>query len=256
MNGPREPAGLPPGGRELKTILVVDDEESFVSSLRYSLTREGYRVLTAFDGPTALEIALRDTPDLILLDLMLPGMHGLEVCRAVRAANLANQPGVIMVTAKGSDFDAVVGLESGADDYIAKPFNLNLLLARVRSLLRRRLRGSVGQTGGDAASGGGAELVVDRLRLRPAGYEAEWDDQPLRLSPRLFELLLHLARNIGRVVTRDELLDKVWGYDYGGQTRTVDVHVHWLREVLAEVGAPDGLIQTVRGVGYKMAAPG
>lgn len=254
MTGPQRPAAPTPGEKDPKTVLVVDDEESFVSSLRYSLARDGYRVLTAFDGPTALEIALRERPDVILLDLMLPGMHGLEVCRAVRAANLPAQPGVIMVTAKGSDFDAVVGLESGADDYIAKPFNLNLLLARVRSLLRRQQRSDGGKGDGNATDSGD-ELVVDRLRVRPAAYEADWEGQPLRLAPRLFELLLHLTRNIGRVVTRDELLDKVWGYDYIGQTRTVDVHVHWLREVLAEVGAPDTLIQTVRGVGYKMVAP-
>ena len=243
--------GLPSGPQPV--VLVVDDEESFVSSLRHTLSREGYRVLTAFDGPSALEIALREQPDVILLDLMLPGMHGLEVCRAIRLAPIKVQPGVIMVTAKSTDFDAVVGLESGADDYIAKPFNLNLLLARLRALMRRNRRL------GDAADGGlpgeSAELTVGPLQLRPAAYEAAWDHHPLALSPRLFELLLHLARNVGRVVTRDELLNEVWGYDYAGQTRTVDVHVHWLRELLATAGDAGEMIQTVRGVGYKMVAP-
>jgi two-component system alkaline phosphatase synthesis response regulator PhoP len=245
--------GLPLTRGPQPVVLVVDDEESFVSSLRHTLSREGYRVLTAFDGPGALEIALREQPDVILLDLMLPGIHGLEVCRAIRSAPLKLQPGVIMVTAKSTDFDAVVGLESGADDYIAKPFNLNLLLARIRALMRRHRR--VDDASGNGHPAEPAELTVGPLHLRPAAYEAAWDHHPLALSPRLFELLLHLARNVGRVVTRDELLNEVWGYDYAGQTRTVDVHVHWLRELLATAGDAGEMIQTVRGVGYKMVPP-
>ena len=231
-------------------VLLVDDEDSFVSSLTHALGREGYRVLTAADGPAGLEIALREQPEVVLLDLMLPGMHGLDVCRAVREADIP-QPGIIMVTAKGTDFDAVVGLESGADDYIAKPFNLNLLLARIRALLRRHRRGAAGSA---AQVPSAARVIIGELAIDPDAYEAYWGDHALDLSPRLFELLLYLGRNLGRVLTRDELLNEVWGYDYAGQTRTVDVHVHWLREMLAAAGARGEMIQTVRGVGYKMVA--
>ncbi len=249
-NGPE--AG-PSQGTVQPKILVVDDEESFVLSLNHALSREGYRPLAAYDGPAALEMAVREHPDVILLDLMLPGMHGLEVCRALRAAPIP-QPGVIMVTAKDTDLDAVVGLESGADDYVAKPFNLDVLLARVRALLRRRRR--------EAAANGPREkaqaedsITVGGLTVCPEGYEATYRGVQLDLSPRLFGLLLHLARNVGRVLTRDELLNDVWGYEYAGQTRTVDVHVHWLRELLVAAGGCPETIQTVRGVGYKMTVP-
>lgn len=243
MNASASKAGQP-------SVLVVDDEESFVSSLTHALAREGYRTLAAYDGREALDVALHEKPDVVLLDLMLPGMHGLEVCRALRAAP-GPQPGVIMVTAKGTDFDAVVGLESGADDYIAKPFNLNLLLARVRALLRRRNRDSEQPARGHEAPAA-ERLVLGDLVILPEAYEAHWGEEQLDLSPRLFELLLYFARNVGRVLTRDELLNEVWGYDYAGQTRTVDVHVHWLRELLTAAGDQAGMIGTIRGVGYKM----
>jgi DNA-binding response OmpR family regulator len=251
------------------TVLIVDDESSFVTSLALALGREGYRVLSAGDGASGLAIWLRERPDVVLLDLMLPRMHGLDVCRAIRAAD-GPQPGVIMVTAKDSDIEAVVGLESGADDYVAKPFNLSLLLARVRALLRRSRRQEPNDPPGATADPDRAGLEpdagppaaaavryiqLDRLRIDPAAYEAAWDGHQLDLSPRLFGLLRYLAANAGRVISRDELLNEVWGYEYAGQTRTVDVHVHWLREALSAAGAAD-LILTVRGVGYKLAAHG
>lgn len=257
------------GPDRVPTVLVVDDEPSFVSSLGLALRREGYRVLSAGDGAAGLEMALHQRPDVVLLDLMLPGMHGLEVCRAIRAAS-GPQPGVIMVTAKDEDIDAVVGLESGADDYVAKPFHLGLLLARVRALLRRqrRLELAAAASSPPAAPAGallpGAvppapamppPLVVGRLTIDSAAYEAAWNGRPLDLSPRLFMLLRYLAANAGRVICRDELLNQVWGFEFAGQTRTVDVHVHSLREVLAAAGAGE-LILTVRGVGYKLAAAG
>lgn len=251
MSGtPSSPSKLEP------TILVVDDEESFVTSLAHALKREGYRVLTAGTGPAGLELALGERPDVVLLDLMLPGMPGLEVCRAIRAGGGSKQPGIIMVTAKTSDVDAVVGLESGADDYVAKPFNLSLLLARIRALLRRNLhrRDPAAAAAEDAPDHDRlqlGELVVDE-----GAYVASWAGRPLDLSPRLFALLLYMARRPGRVVTRDDLLNEVWGYDYAGQTRTVDVHVHWLRELLEAAGAGSQLIQTIRGVGYKLVPPG
>lgn len=243
-------------GKLEPTILVVDDEESFVTSLAHALKREGYRVLTAGTGPTGLELALEEQPDVVLLDLMLPGMPGLEVCRAIRAVGGPDQPGIIMVTAKSSDVDAVVGLESGADDYVAKPFNLSLLLARIRALLRRNPHR---RDQAAAALAGGPDferLQLGELLVDEGAYVASWAGRPLDLSPRLFALLLYLARRPGRVVTRDDLLNDVWGYDYAGQTRTVDVHVHWLRELLDAAGASSQLIQTVRGVGYKLVPPG
>jgi len=248
------------------TVLVVDDEESYVASLSLALRREGYRVLSASDGPSGLEVALSERPAVVLLDLMLPGLPGLDVCRAIRDGG-PPQPGIIMVTAKGTDFEAVVGLESGADDYVAKPFNLNLLLARIRALVRRERRKHAAPSGappeqvppsaqaGVAASHAGPGLIVlGDLVIDLEAYEVHYRGQGIDLSPRLFELLVHLVRQAGKVATRDQLLNELWGYDYAGQTRTVDVHVHWLRELLAEAGVPQGIIHTVRGVGYKLVA--
>jgi two-component system alkaline phosphatase synthesis response regulator PhoP len=239
-------------------VLVVDDEESFVAPLAHTLAREGYRVLTAHDGPAALDLVAREQPDVVLLDLMLPGLSGLQVCRSIRKLNIP-QPGVIMVTAKGTDVDAVVGLESGADDYVAKPFSLSLLLARVRALLRRiqpmELRDSAAPLEVAGIAHSEPPLVLGSLVIEPDAYEAKFKGRPLGLSPRPFELLLYLARNAGRVIGRDELLDEVWGRDYDGEVRTVDVHIHWLREQLAAAGCKHNILQTVRGVGYKLAPP-
>lgn len=261
-------------------VLVVDDEQGFVAPLAHTLSREGYRVLTAHDGLAALDLVRQECPDVVLLDLMLPGLAGLQVCRAIRTLDIP-QPGVIMVTAKSADVDTVVGLESGADDYVAKPFNLSLLLARIRALLRRIQRPAgagqprewgPGAPAGPGVPGGGpggsvtphtagqaAEdgpmVVLGGLEIDPDAYEARWEGRPVNLSPRPFELLLYLARHHGRVLGRDQLLDEVWGPDYDGEVRTVDVHIHWLRAVLAGAGCKDNIIQTVRGVGYKLVVP-
>ena len=230
------------------SILVVDDEESFVASLVHALSREGYKVYSASDGPTALSRATTKRPDVILLDLMLPGMSGLSVCRAIREQP-DYQPGIIMVTAKDTDVDEVVGLESGADDYVTKPFNLSLLLARIRALLRRQKREQSPQPKPE-------HIVLGDLEILPGAYEAYCNHTAIDLSPRLFAILLHLAQRLGQVCTRDELLNQVWGYDYAGETRTVDVHVHWLREHLERAGCTRVEIQTVRGVGYKLVMQG
>jgi DNA-binding response OmpR family regulator len=231
----------------MPTVLVVDDEESFVASLKLALGREGYKVLVAHDGPSAVGLLEREKVDIILLDLMLPGMSGLDVCRIIRQKPGA--PGIIMVTAKSSDIDAIVGLETGADDYVAKPFNMSLLLARMRALLRRQRRLFAAEN-----VGSGRKIIFGALEIDTAAYEVHCDGRPVDLSPRLFDVLVYLARREGEVVNRDDLLNNVWGYDFAGETRTVDVHLHWLREHLTNSGCPD-MIQTIRGVGYKFVAP-
>jgi len=212
-----------------------------VASLSYILSREGYDVSVAYDGERALEMAVSEHPDLVLLDVMLPGQSGFEVCREIKARVRA---AVIMLTARDGDMDMVVGLEAGADDYVAKPFNLSVLLARVRAVLRR-------QAGSEEDA-----VRVGPLVLIPGSYTAQWNQVPLDLTPRLFQLLLLLAERPGKVLSRDEILDRVWGYEYLGQTRTVDVHIHWLREALVQASAAADTIQTVRGIGYRLVIPG
>ena len=220
-----------------RTVLVVDDEPTLVAALKYNLEREGYRVLTAADGGAALEVARSRRPDLLVLDLMLPVMDGLEVCRALRRE--MSVP-ILMLTAKGEEIDKVVGLEIGADDYVTKPFGMRELLARVRALLRRAEPTAETEV---LATG---DLEIDLKRR-----EARRDGRPLELKPKELELLLYFVRNRGRAFTREQLLRDVWGYDFLGDSRTVDVHIRWLRQKIeAEPAKPVRLI-TVRGVGYR-----
>ncbi|MDP8905626.1 MAG: response regulator transcription factor [Chloroflexota bacterium] len=221
-----------------QTILVVDDEQTLRETLAYQFEREGYRVLTAADGRAAVERFRADRPDLVLLDLMLPELSGVEVCRILRAES--DVP-ILMLTAKDSEVDKVVGLELGADDYVTKPFSLRELMARVRAHLRRRAASA--QSAGDAIELG--RVVVDL-----AGHRLLRDGKPVPMKPKAFELLAFLLRHPGQVFTREQLLDAVWGYEYAGETRTVDVHVHWLRAELEENARHPQLLQTVRGVGY------
>lgn len=240
-----------------RKILVVDDEEVLVETITYNLEQSGYQVLTATDGASALEIARQELPDLIVLDIMLPGMDGLEVCRQLRRDKRTSTVPIIMLTAKADEIDKVVGLEVGADDYVTKPFGRRELLARIRALLRRvdypleaddyaRDRDATNSAHGQAHS----ELIAGPLRIDQAGRRVICRGQELELQPKQFDLLTYLVRNRGTVLTRDQLLHNVWGYDYVGDTRTVDVHVRWLREKLEEEPANPKLIQTVRGVGY------
>jgi two-component system alkaline phosphatase synthesis response regulator PhoP len=239
-----------------RKILVVDDEEVLVETIAYNLEQSGYQVETAATGVSALEAAHRESFDLIVLDIMLPGMDGLEVCRQLRREDRTATVPIIMLTAKSEEIDKVVGLEVGADDYVTKPFGRRELLARIRALLRRAdypvgEERTLAQDGSsDALPPARAELVGGPLRIDQAGRRVNCRGQELELQPKQFDLLTYLVRNRGTVLTRDQLLHNVWGYDYAGDTRTVDVHVRWLREKLEEDPANPKLIQTVRGVGY------
>jgi DNA-binding response OmpR family regulator len=217
--------------------MVVDDEPTLVAALKYNLEREGYRVITAADGGAALTLARAQRPDLLLLDLMLPVMDGLEVCRALRREMALP---ILMLTAKDQEIDKVVGLELGADDYVTKPFGMRELLARVRALLRR----TESTPEAEVLTSGNLEIDLKRR-------EARRDGAALEMKPKELELLLFLMRNRGRAFTREQILRDVWGYDFLGDSRTVDVHIRWLRQKIeAEPAKPVRLV-TVRGVGYR-----
>lgn len=223
----------------MKRILVVDDEPTLVATVKYNLEREGYIVITAADGETALNRAREERPDLVILDVMLPVIDGFEVCRLLRRD--MSVP-ILMLTAKTDEVDRVVGLEIGADDYVTKPFSMRELMARVRALLRRSKAGPEEQA--ETLSSG--ELQVN-LRSRAAFRSGE----VLALKPKELELLTFLLRNRGRAFTREQLLDQIWGYDFVGGTRTVDVHVNWLRQKIEETPAKPTRLVTIRGTGYR-----
>ncbi|MBE3560831.1 MAG: response regulator transcription factor [Ktedonobacteraceae bacterium] len=240
-------------------ILVVDDEKVLLEVIAHNLEHAGYRVVTVADSSSALEVVHSEAPDLIILDIMLPGVDGLEVCRRLRSQPATATTPIMMLTAKDDEIDRVVGLEVGADDYVTKPFGRRELLARVRALLRRA---SYPSASTDNSKDGEIENIsphADRKRMlevRPilsidlAGRQVVCRGKELVLQPRLFDLLVYLVRNRGTVLTRDQILHNVWGYDYVGDTRTVDVHIRWLREGIEEDPANPKLIQTMRGVGY------
>ncbi len=228
-----------------RTILVVDDEPTQREMLAEALEAEGFTIVTAADGRDAL-LKFRETrPDLVLLDLMLPEMSGIEVCRIIRAES--GVP-ILMLTAKDSELDKVVGLELGADDYVTKPFSLRELIARVRAQFRRTEQ---------QATGGPQPTLVDvgAVQVDLAGHRLLRDGVTVPLKPKAFELLAFLVRNPGQVFTRDQLLEHVWGYDYAGETRTVDVHVHWLRSRIEDDPANPEFLHTVRGTGYVFRRP-
>ena len=228
-----------------RTILVVDDEPTQREMLAEALEAEGFTIVTAADGRAAL-LKFRETrPDLILLDLMLPELSGIEVCRIIRAES--GVP-ILMLTAKDSELDKVVGLELGADDYVTKPFSLRELIARVRAQFRRTEQQA-------AASGGPVVVDLGPVQVDLAGHRLMRDGATIPLKPKAFELLAFLVRNPGQVFTRDQLLEHVWGYDYAGETRTVDVHVHWLRARIEEDPANPVFLHTVRGTGYVFRRP-
>lgn len=220
-------------------ILVVDDEATILATLRYNLERNGYAVCTAGDGRQALSIAETEKPDLILLDIMLPALDGIEVCREIRRRSSVP---VLMLTAKDQEIDKVLGLEIGADDYITKPFSVYELLARVKAHLRR-LSQQPAAPSTAILRGGPIELDFDRQRVTKAG-------QPVELAPKEFGLLNILLQNKGRVVTRQTLLDKVWGFDFYGDQQTVNVHIRWLREKIEDEPNDPRHIITVRSRGY------
>ncbi len=228
-----------------RTILVVEDEPTLRETLADALEADGFRVVQAADGREALVSFRAERPDLVLLDLMLPELSGIEVCRIIRAES--GVP-IVMLTAKDSELDKVVGLELGADDYITKPFSLRELSARIRALFRRSEK-SVEAVGGSTA-GGPTSVDLGAVQVDLAGHRILRDGAVVPMKPKAFELLAFLIRHPGQAFTRDQLLDQVWGYDYGGETRTVDVHVHWLRSRIEADPASPEFIHTVRGVGY------
>jgi len=227
-------------------VLVVEDEQSLLHTLRYNLSRAGHAVRLCTDGGRALEMVRENPPDLMLLDLMLPGMDGLEVCRHLRRdvgnPAVSHLP-ILMLTARDGEIDKVVGLEVGADDYMTKPFSMHELLARVKALLRRA---EMGGPPGDLP----LRLVSGNVELDVAAHRAVCGGQGLHVKPREFDLLAYFMRHRGQVLTRERLLRNVWGYEYAGDTRTVDVHVRWLRGKIEPDPTNPSRIETVRGVGY------
>lgn len=223
-----------------RSVLVVEDEENLVEALRYNLEHEGYDVLTAPDGGSGLETARAALPDLVILDVMLPNLDGLEVCRILRRET--DVP-ILMLTAKGEEIDRVVGLEIGADDYVTKPFSMRELMARVRAMLRRPRE--------TAASRMAEPLRSGALAVDVDAHQASLNGEELRLKPREFDLLALFMRNSGRAFTRDQILEQLWGHDYIGDVRTVDVHVRWLREKIEADPSTPARIITIRGVGYR-----
>ncbi len=235
MNAPREATGA-----AAKTVLVVEDEASLASTLSYNFRKNGFNVVTAADGYEGLQAARRENPDVVVLDLMLPKMDGLEVCRRIRAGS--DVP-ILILTAKGEEFDRVVGLEMGADDYLAKPFSMRELIARVRALIRR----SAGRAFAEDVS----RLTAGTLEVDIRGRTVKREGREIALKPKEFDLLFYLAKNAGQVFTREQLLEHGWGFDFFGGSRTVDVHIRWLREKLEAQPAQPRHLLTVRGVGYK-----
>ncbi len=221
-----------------QTILIIEDDADIAEGLHYNLKREGFRAVIAESGEKGLRLALdeKNTPSLILLDLMLPGMSGMELCRRLRRESLTENTPIVMLTAKAAEGDKIMGLDTGADDYIVKPFSIKEVIARVRAVLRRVEKGST-PTYEDA------RLAVDFADMR-----VKCSDQSVKLTRKEFALLEHLIQNSGRVASRQQLLDNVWGYSYFGDTRTLDVHIRRLRQKLDECG---GCIETVVGVGYR-----
>lgn len=235
----------------LYRILLVEDDATLRETVEYNLRNQGYDVLTAGDGHAALEMARRDAPDLLLLDLMLPGIDGFEVCRVLRRES--SLP-ILMLTARGDEIDRVVGLEMGADDYLIKPFSMRELLARVKALLRRveLTRDEMAARQEEATAEARPEtLAFGDLAIDLARREVRLAGAPVRLKPKEFDLLLFLARNRGIALSRDLLLERVWGWTFDGNSRTVDVHVRWLREKIEPTPAEPARIVTVRGIGYR-----
>jgi len=224
-------------------ILIVEDDRNLLESLAYNLRQEGYKIVLAADGAEALDVARIEKPNLVILDIMLPTMSGFEVCRVLRKETAVP---ILMLTAKAEETDKIVGFEIGADDYMTKPFSLRELLARVRAMLRRA---KMGETQPLSET----KLVkVGNIEVDIARHRASKGSTELALTPKEFDLLAFLADNKGFVFSRDKLLEKVWGYDFAGDTRTVDVHIRWLREKIEDNPKEPRILLTVRGAGYKL----
>jgi two-component system OmpR family response regulator len=227
-------------------VLVVEDDPAILDAVAYNLKRDGHEVLATADGLEGLRLAREEDPDLIVLDLMLPRMSGLDVCRIVRAEKTVP---ILMLTARDTEVDKVVGLEIGADDYLTKPFSMRELMARVNAALRRDRISR--EAGVDARTFHAEVIEGGNIVLSITAHEARRDGELVQLRPKEFDLLEYLMRHPGQVLTREMILESVWGYSYGGETRTVDVHIRWLREKLEADPAHPVHLQTVRSVGYK-----
>ena len=227
-------------------VLVVDDEQSIVTLLKYNLETAGYIVDVAYDGEEALKKVKEVKPELIVLDVMLPKKDGIEVCKTIRSDK--NLVPILMLTAKDDEFDRVLGLELGADDYMTKPFSPREVVARVKAILRRsQIANEVVKDDVEDE-----DIVIDNIRIRPEFFEVYRDDTLLELTPKEFELLLYLIERQGRVITREHMLNSVWNYEFAGDSRIVDVHISHLRDKLEENPKQPKLIKTVRGLGYKL----
>ena len=230
-------------------VLVVDDEQSIVTLLKYNLETAGYIVDVAYDGEEALKKVKEVKPELIVLDVMLPKKDGIEVCKTIRSDK--NLVPILMLTAKDDEFDRVLGLELGADDYMTKPFSPREVVARVKAILRRsQIANEVVKDDVEDE-----DIVIDNIRIRPEFFEVYRDGTLLELTPKEFELLLYLIERQGRVITREHMLNSVWNYEFAGDSRIVDVHISHLRDKLEENPKQPKLIKTVRGLGYKLERP-
>jgi len=223
-------------------ILIVDDEEHIIELLKFNLLNAGYDVFTANNGIDAVKIAKAEKPGLLLLDLMLPGIDGFDVCKEIKRDNDMKKTSIIMLTAKGEELDKILGLELGADDYITKPFSVRELLARVKAVLRRT--NSFSETEED-------HYDSENLKVEFERHEVFVNGEKVDLTLKEFELLQILIKNKGKILTRETLLDKIWGYEYIGETRTVDVHIRYLRKKIEEDDKNPRFIETIRGVGYR-----
>lgn len=231
-------------------LLIVDDEESIITLLQFNLEQAGYEVTTAMDGKTAYDKAIESNFDLIILDLMIPEMDGLEVCKRLRQNKISTP--ILMLTAKDDEFDKVLGLELGADDYMTKPFSPREVVARIRAILRRVVTNNEER---HVELKTETLLKIGEVDIFPENYEVFYRGNQLELTPKEFELLLYLASNKGRVLTRDQLLNAVWNYEFVGDTRIVDVHISHLREKIEPNTKKPIYIKTIRGLGYKLEEP-
>ncbi|SDM25995.1 response regulator transcription factor [Bacillus sp. OK048] len=231
-------------------VLVVDDEQSIVTLLQYNLQQAGFDVITAMDGLMGKQLAETMAPDIIVLDLMLPHMDGIEVCKQLRQQKIMTP--ILMLTAKDDEFDKILGLELGADDYMIKPFSPREVVARVKAILRR-IQIQTNQNEEEILDS--SVIMVGSLQIFPEKYEAYFNNQHLELTLKEYELLHYLAQNKNRVLTRDQLLSAVWNYEFAGDTRIVDVHISHLREKIEEDTRKPAYIKTVRGLGYKLEEP-
>ncbi|PQD94660.1 DNA-binding response regulator [Pradoshia eiseniae] len=233
-----------------KKVLVVEDEESIITLLTYNLEQAGFTVIKAMDGEMGKQLAMTEKPDVVILDLMLPKLDGIEVCKILRQ-NKITVP-ILMLTAKSEEFDKVLGLELGADDYMTKPFSPREVVARVKALLRRvDMLNMASETKEDDSEC----MTIAKLKIYFERYEAYLGDEMLELTPKEFELLAYLAKNKSRILTRDQLLNVIWNYDFVGDTRIVDVHISHLREKIEQDTKKPVYIKTVRGLGYKLEEP-